>query len=117
MAEGLTYHGGHPPQNPKTGDCYTFTDGVMYVFDGKAWVRFIPARAVRLSLPENTEFMIPAYRGIRDRRPTGRADGQQCPVWLPQDPNVRHENRTRCVRWGPHTEHTDTYLIEEQTLD
>lgn len=42
---------------------------------------------------------------------------RQCPVWLPQDPNVRHEDRKRCVRWGPHSQHSDTYLIEEQTLE
>jgi hypothetical protein len=42
---------------------------------------------------------------------------RQCPVWLPQDPNVPHDQRKRCVRWGPHGDHTDTYLIEEQTLD
>jgi hypothetical protein len=41
---------------------------------------------------------------------------RQCPVWLPQDPNVPHDQRKRCVRFGPHSEHTDTYVINEQVL-
>lgn len=56
--------------------------------------------------------------GTAVRTYIGQAYGdRQCPVWLPQDPNVPHDQRTRCVRWGPHGHHTDTYLIEEQTLD
>jgi len=42
---------------------------------------------------------------------------KRCPVWLPQDPNVPHADRTQCVKFGPHKEHSDTYLIEELSLD
>lgn len=44
-------------------------------------------------------------------------NNEQCPFWLPQDPAVSHDQRRRCVRYGPHSEHSVTYLIEEQCLD
>lgn len=64
-------------------------------------------------------FTIPGFKNITSiRTEIGTSYGyRRCPVWLPTDPTVPYNQRIRCVKYGPHTDHSDTYLIEEQTLD
>lgn len=97
----------------------------VFVFDGADWRRVnVPPGEVTLELNATgkADVWVDGKKlgqikmgGVQTviGRPYG---DRQCPVWLPQNPNVPHAYRKQCVRFGPHSEHTDTYVIDEQVL-
>lgn len=80
-----------PPEHPSMGDLwFDSTKGCTYIWGtDRNWHLF--------------------GRESKDR---------QCPVWLlPHGAAIPFAERVRCVLHGPHAQHSDRYLIEEQCLD